>query len=275
LPQYDPWVIRETLHNCIAHQDYSRGGKINLVERPEWLLFTNVGVFLPGSLVQVIEHDGPSEVYPNRFLADAMFHLNMIDTIGSGIKEVCTIQRRRFFPMPDYDLSEPGRVQVRITGKVIDERYTRMLTARTDLNLLDVIALDKVQKGKPIGEDEFRSLKGKKLIEGRRPTLIVSAAVAAATETVVDYLKKRGIDKAYCQRMVVELLEQQGKASRPDFDKLLMGKLSDALDDGQKKNFITNLLQEMRRDRIIRPVEGKRGKGARWELCKPAPKGSA
>ena len=27
ITQYDPWVIRETLHNCIAHQDYSQGGQ--------------------------------------------------------------------------------------------------------------------------------------------------------------------------------------------------------------------------------------------------------
>jgi ATP-dependent DNA helicase RecG len=114
--------------------------------------------------------------------------------------------------------------------------------------------------------------KAQKLIEGRRPNLIVSAVVAAATETVVDYLKKRGIDKAYGQKMVVELLEKQGQASRRDFDKLLLGKLSDALDDDQKKNFITNLLQEMRRDGSIRPVAGKRGKGARWEFCNSAPK---
>ena len=33
--QYDPWVIRETLHNCIAHQDYQQGGKINVVEQPD------------------------------------------------------------------------------------------------------------------------------------------------------------------------------------------------------------------------------------------------
>jgi ATP-dependent DNA helicase RecG len=149
-----------------------------------------------------------------------------------------------------------------------------MLMARTDLDLLDVIALDKVQKGKPISEDEFRSLKAKKLIEGRRPSLIVSAAVAAATDTMVDYLKKRGIDKAYAQKMVVELLQQQGQANRQDFDKLLLGKVSDALDDVQKKNFITNLLQEMRRDGIIQTVEGKRGVGSKWELCKPGTGGS-
>ncbi|MBV5323657.1 putative DNA binding domain-containing protein, partial [bacterium] len=29
--QYDSWVIREALHNCIAHQDYRMGGKVNVV----------------------------------------------------------------------------------------------------------------------------------------------------------------------------------------------------------------------------------------------------
>jgi ATP-dependent DNA helicase RecG len=33
--QYDPWVIRETLHNSIAHQDYMQAGRINLVEEPD------------------------------------------------------------------------------------------------------------------------------------------------------------------------------------------------------------------------------------------------
>ena len=57
--QYDPWVIRETLHNCIAHQDYSLSGKINVVESSDDLLFTNVGVFLPISVEEVIRRDAP------------------------------------------------------------------------------------------------------------------------------------------------------------------------------------------------------------------------
>lgn len=264
ITQYDPWVIRETLHNCIAHEDYALGGKINVVETPNSLLFTNPGRFLPGSVEEVIVRDAPPEVYPNRFLAEAMVNLNMIDTIGSGIKRMFKTQRQRNFPMPDYDLGEPERVKVRIIGEVIDHKYTRMLMARTDLDLLDVIALDKVQKGKPISDGEFRSLKAKNLIEGRRPNLIVSATIAAATETVVDYLKKRGIDKAYCQKMVVELLEKQGQASRQDIDKLLLAKLSDALDGEQKRNFVTNLLQKMRKDGIIRSEGSKRW--AIWRL---------
>ena len=70
----------------------------------------------------------------------------MIDTIGSGIKRIFNLQRSRFFPMPDYDLSDPQRVKVRLLGKILDENYTKLLMTNTDLSLFDVIALDKVQK---------------------------------------------------------------------------------------------------------------------------------
>lgn len=265
--QYDPWVLREILHNCIAHQDYSMRGRINVVEvEDESILFTNLGQFLPGSVEEVIRRDQPQEEYRNRFLVDAMVNLNMIDTIGSGIRRSFGIQRDRNFPMPTYDLSEPGRVKVRVIGQILDPNYTRMLMSQTNLDLLDVIALDKVQKGQPISDDEVKALRSKKLIEGRRPSIHVSADVAAATDTMVDYLKKRGIDKEYCQKMLMDLLGKQGKTKRSQIDSLLREKLSNALNEQQKEDFITNLLQKLRRDGQIE-VHGK-GQAAYWELSK-------
>lgn len=263
--QYDPWVMRETLHNCIAHQDWSKGGRINVVEGPDSLLFTNLGTFLPGSVEEAILHDAPLEHYPNRFLAVAMINMNMIDTIGSGIKRMFTTQRQRNFPMPDFDLGEPGRVKVRIIGKVIDEKYTRLLMARTDLDLMDVISLDKVQKKKPITEAEFKSLKEQKLVEGRRPNLFVSAEIAAATETKADYIKKRAFDKDHYKKMILAYLKKFGEAKREDIDKLLLDKLSDALDEKQKVKLVGNLLQEMRREGTIERTGTKRW--AKWHLA--------
>lgn len=263
--QYDPRVLREILHNCIAHQDYSMRGRVNVVEvEDESILFTNLGQFLPGSVEEAIRRDQPMDVYQNRFLVDAMVNLSMIDTIGSGIKRSFGIQRDRNFPMPTYDLSEPGRVKVRVIGKILDPNYTRMLMTQTGLDLFDVIALDKVQKNQPVTDGEYKSLRSKKLIEGRRPNLHVSADVAAATDSMIDYLNRRGIDKEYCQRMVVELLQKRGEASRQEIESLLLGKLSDALDDSQKSNFVQNVLQAMRRDGVI-AVQGF-GKGARWSM---------
>lgn len=266
IKQYDPWVIRETLHNAIAHQDYTQGARINIVEESDSLLFTNLGEFLPGSVEEVISRDAPPELYRNRCLAEAMVNFNMIETIGSGIKRMFKVQQQRSFPMPDYDLSEQGRVKVRIIGKVIDERYTRTVMTRKDLTLNEVIALDKVQKGKSLAEDEFTSLKKKRLIEGRRPNLFVSAEVAAATDTRAEYIKKRAFDKGYYKKLVVDYLTKFGMASREDIDHLLINKISDALNDKQKKTVITNLLQEMRRDGSIKPLGKTRY--VKWTLSK-------
>lgn len=260
--QYDPWVIRETLHNCIAHQDYSKAGRINIVENPDSLVFTNLGQFLPGSVDKVIYNDAPSEYYRNSFLVNAMVNLNMIDTIGSGIKRMFNVQRQRFFPMPDYDLRDTDRVQVRVFGKVLDENYTRILVESQDLNLMDVIALDKVQKKQPLTDDEFKRLKTQKLIEGRRPNLFVSAKIAAVTGHKADYIKHKAFDKEHYKKLIVSYLEKFRVAKRSDLEELLFDKLSDALSPEQKTNRIKNIIQDMRRENIITTT----GAGKKWRL---------
>ena len=103
---YDSWVIRELLHNCVAHQDYSRRSRIIVQEYNNRLIFQNAGGFIPKSVEEAIRHNSPQEYYRNPFLANAMVNLNMIETIGSGIKKIFEIQRDRFFPMPTYDISK-------------------------------------------------------------------------------------------------------------------------------------------------------------------------
>ena len=103
--QYDPYTIREALNNSIAHQDYELGGKVTLVEFEDGrLCFSNLGQFIPGTVESVIQADAPESRYRNRFLAEAMVNLNMIDTIGSGIRKMFLIQKKRYFPMPEYEL---------------------------------------------------------------------------------------------------------------------------------------------------------------------------
>jgi len=263
--QYDPYVIRETLNNCIAHQDYGQCARIQVVEGPDSLIFTNRGEFLPGSIEVIIKSDSPPDIYRNRFLANAMVNLNMIDTIGSGIKKIFRYQRERNFPMPDYDLSVPMFVKVKLIGKVLDERYTRMLIHRKDLSILDVIALDKVQKRYILTHDEFKSLKLKNLIEGRRPkNLYISLDVAAELDRKADYIKNRSFDKSHFKDLIISYLNKFDYAPRSDIEKLLLDKVSDILDHEQKRSFIKNLLQEMRKEGIIETKGSTRS--AVWTL---------
>ncbi|NLN72471.1 MAG: transcriptional regulator [Thermoplasmatales archaeon] len=263
--QYDPWVIREALHNCIAHQDYHRSARITVTERPGSLMFTNRGEFIPGTVQSALERDMPPDLYRNPFLARAMVELNMIDTIGSGIKRMFVKQRDRYFPMPDYDLTEAGLVRVTIPGRLINEKYTRMLIRRKDLTLMDVIALDKVQKGYSTTPEERKLLRDKKLIEGRHPHIFVSASVAAETDTRADYIKKRSFDKGHFKDMVVSYLKEFHQADRDEIDTLLLNKVSDALTHEQKRLFVKNLLQEMRKEGTIETAGSKTYK-AKWVL---------
>lgn len=253
--QYDPYVIREALHNCIAHQDYELKGKVIVVEKPDELIFVNKGSFIPNNIEAVITQDAPQEYYRNKILADAMVNLNMIDTIGSGIKKMFLLQRKRFFPMPSYELSNPELVKVSIVGKIIDPKYTQVLIENTDLSLETVIALDKVQKKIKLTDKELKNVKLQKLVEGRTPNLFVAAKVASATGDKSTYIKNRAFDDGYYKKMVLAYIDEYGYASRTDIDDLLTDKISDVLNDEQKRTKIRNLLHRMsKKDESIKNI---------------------
>ena len=245
--QYDHWVIREALHNCIAHQDYHLHGRINVVETPFMLILTNMGSFLPGSVETVIQQDAPPAVYRNPFLSTAMVNLNMIDTQGGGIKKMFETQMRRYFPLPDYDLSQPDRVVVKIRGEILDERYTRLLIERTDLDLWTVILLDKVQKDFRISREEHKALKRRKLVEGRYPNLFISSRLASEMGEEVQHIRYKGLDKRYYKELILSLIREYGPISRKKINELLLAKLPEILTEKQKKTKIHNLLSELSR----------------------------
>ncbi len=252
--QFDPYIIREAVNNCIAHQDYTLRGKINVVEREDGILtFVNSGSFIPGSVEKVVEADAPETEYRNPFLANAMVNLNMIDTIGSGIKKMFVIQKNKFFPLPDYDFAN-NKVKVQIVGKVVDVNYAHKLAQGKDLSLQEIILLDKVAKHKSLLDIEIKELKRKKLIEGRKPNFYIASSVANITGEQASYIKQRGIDNEYCQKIIVDYLKKFKKGNKSDFEKILLDKLPDILNIKQKKTKIKNNLQILRRQGIIKPV---------------------
>jgi len=268
IPRYDAWVMREALHNCIAHQDYRLGGKINVVEYPDRLVFSNLGQFIPPSVEWMLEHQSPPEHYRNQWLIEGMIRLRMIDQVGSGIRRMFETQRERFFPLPDYafDTSEQGhpRVEVAIAGQVLDVKYTQMLMKRSDLELHQVMLLDQVQKRRTLSPENVRELKALKLIEGRSPNYFISAKVADWVGQKASYIRTRGLDDGYYRQLVVEYLQKYGRATRQELDDLILPKLPDVLDASQRAHKVKNLLQAMRRLELIHP-EGPRS-ATLWRL---------
>ncbi len=262
--RYDEFTLREPLNNAIAHQDYDKGARIEVIEyENDHLVFRNHGTFLPESVEKVVLDDSPESIYRNPFLVEAMRNVHMVDTEGGGIKKLYEQQKKRFFPMPEYDLSG-GMVTVDIEGKVIDEQFARILVGVPNLSMSDLILLDKVQKQKHLTDEQIKYLRKKKYIEGRRNNLFLSKTITKNTGNVglkSTYVKNKSFDDDYFRRLIVQYIEKFGAVSRHEIDVLLMDKLSDVLSEQQKKNKITNLLSYLRMHYVIK-INGKK----KWVL---------
>lgn len=265
--KYEQWIILEALNNCIAHQDYSLNSRINVIEKPDELIFTNAGKFFEGTLEEYLFKNKTPEKYRNNFLAQAMVNLGMIDTVGHGIKKMFLEQKKRYLPLPEYDFSASEKITLKIYGRVINENYSKLLIEKADLDLYITFLLDKVQKNQQLTKEESQHLKKQKLVEGRYPNIFVTSKIAAITGDKTAYIKNRAFDKDYYKKLIIEYLSKYHSASREDIDKLLLNKLPDILNEKQRLNKVKNLLSELsQKDKRIKNV-GTRSI-SKWILVK-------
>jgi len=243
--QYDNYILRELLNNAIAHQDYRRHGRINIIEMKEKLFFINEGSFIPQEIDKLLLNESyVPPYYRNPFLANAMVNLNMIDTAGSGIKRVFNTQKQKYFPMPDYDFSEDDRVKVILYGKILDETYTKILFEKTDLDIGLVVLLDRVQKRIVITKEQSDILKKHILVEGRYPNIFVSKEISEITNEKVKYIKNLGLSNDMYKQKIIQFIKKYEKATRKEINDLLFDQMPDILSEKEKKRKIKYLLIE-------------------------------
>lgn len=254
MKQYDDYTIREALHNCIAHQDYTLRQRINFVENPGFLYYANGGSFIPGTLENALATNGPQRFFRNACLCKAMVHFNMIDTVSRGIKKMFTEQMERRFPMPDYEIdNEKKEVAVRIYGNTINERYTKLLKDNDTLTLHDCISLDAIQKGHRIDDKIAQDLLKRGLIEGEAPNYTISLGVAKASRQLPQYTKVRGLERDKIKHMILQYIQNAGAdgAKRDAILEYLQGTLPGRNTREQNSDLIRNILREMGQENII------------------------
>lgn len=265
VPKYTEKVVLEPLHNCIAHQDYTRLERILVTEYPDSIEFENAGSFYEGVPEDYIDGFKRPRTYRNRLLAEAMAELHMIDAMGYGIRDVYHSQRIRYLPMPDYKLSG-DHVAVRVYGNVVDEAYSRLLISETSISIADVVSLDRVQKHLPIDRKVAAHLRKLRYIEGRGKQVRISSRIAAMTDKRAEYIQLKATEDANLKRMILDYIAQFGGATRSDIDTLLQSKMHEALSEDEKRTKVGNLLTALRvGNKIVN--QGTRGK-PQWVLVK-------
>jgi ATP-dependent DNA helicase RecG len=265
--QYDVWMFRELLNNCIAHQDYTIGGRIYINEFEDKIKITNPGSFLPGEIQPVLVPSYSPPYYRNQLLTQAMAKFSMIDTASMGIRKVYKIQREKYFPMPDYDFSRQGEVSVAVYGKVLNENYTRILFENPDFDLDTVYLIDRVQKNQPISKEDIKRLRKLGIVEGKAPNLYLSAHLSKAIDEQAPYIKNKGFHDEYYKKLIIDYLEKWKKGRKKDFMDLLLNKLPDVLDEKQKESKVRNLLSSMKSAGIV-DTDSDNNRLANWVLVK-------
>lgn len=259
MKQYDDYTIREALHNCIAHQDYTLQQRISFVEGNDKLYYGNGGSFIPGTIEKALEHKGPQRHYRNECLCTGMVNFNMIDTVGRGIKKIFAEQRNRFFPMPDYDIDNNKRsVGVTIYGKMLDEKYSSLLKTNTDLTLKECVWLDAIQKHRPVTKDAVKHLKEKGLIEGRSSNYIISLTVAKLTHQIGHYIKEKGLEEKLLEQTILQLARDAGNEGFKlvDVYEALHKNLPASMNATSKKRYLGRLLSKMGSSDLLQ-IEGR------------------
>ena len=255
MQQYDDYSMREILHNCIAHQDYTLQERINLVENPGFLYYANGGSFIPGTVQKALATHGPQRHYRNECLCNAMVNFNMIDIVGRGIRKIFNQQWERRFPMPDYEIDAVNKeVAVRLYGNAINEKYTKLLKENKDLSFEDCLLLDAIQKGHQLNEVDAQNLLSRGLIEVQDDQYYISLDVARKTKQVPEYTKSKGLEKQKLIQMILQYLKNAGEegSKRDSIYEYLKDVLPSNKTEEQRLRVLGDLLKAMKNDELIK-----------------------
>lgn len=259
VPKYSERMILEALHNCIAHQDYSRGARIVVTEYVDRLTLENQGSFFFGHPEDYIFGERTPPDYRNPQLVDAMSELNMIDTMGYGIHRMYAEQARRYMPLHDYLLTSQS-VTMTIFGHFADEAYSSLLVKRPDLRLEDIRWLDHIQKGLPIPAAVSAYMRKCGWVEGRKPHLRIVANIA---ENNVSHTGGNSLKPHH--RILIDYLAKFPGASRAEINEHMLGEIRGNSSVRVKTAKITNILTYLRRKGLI--VNLGSDTESHWKLC--------
>lgn len=278
--EYDAWSLRELMSNAIAHQAYDRGGKVNVEEFPDRIVFLNEGGFIPGSLETALSRGYKPPYYRNPFLVEAMLQVGMLDQNALGVRTVCRHAQERCMPLPTYCLEDPTRVRVELFGVALNERYSQILRSNPHLPLLTVLALDKLQKGIPLSQGEREELLDQGLVvESSDDSLRfvipdesdglqagpgesdVSGARMEQEPSRRRYL--RGEARETVEQMIVKLLRSRGPLSRGTLTEVLNAQLEGVANiDSLGGQTVYLILRSLEEQKMVRSEGSTRAK--RW-----------
>ena len=238
IPNFDRRAFREAFVNALVHRDYSALGAVHVKLDGDGMAISNPGGFVEGvTLDNLLVADPRSR---NPLLADIIKRIGLAERTGRGIDRIFEGMLRYGRPAPDYSMSSPYTVSVRMAAGDADLDFLRMILQREEqtggtmpidsliilarlreerrLATLDLVAA--VQKPESLVRASLEKLVEAGLVEAhgasRGRTYTLSAKVYQHTGQKAAYVRQAGFDPVQQEQMVLTYIDKHGAIKRAD-----------------------------------------------------------
>jgi len=238
--------LTEAMFNALQHQDYSLGGMIDVVEREN----ESVTVVSKGSFPDVfpesfVKAQNQTVVQRNNYLINAMAEIGLVAGTASGIRNFYLNQIHRHFPLPRFTVTDDS-VSVTFPGRR-EGAIARALDIRRDIEVQDVLDLDRLDSGRYVSDKRMQSLISRELVT-------VYDGVPCINLSYEDPSSRFG--KGSDSDAVLTLLREKGSVTRADVVDVLRFRDRKGLTDEQLSVKATNVLQNLRKEGRVEKAEG-------------------
>ena len=100
--------------------------------------------------------------------------------------------------------------------------------------------------------------------EGRYPNIYVSFKVASMVGKKAEYVHNKGLDENICRQLILEALKNAPTTQHELLEVLDVGALPGHLSTEQKSRKLSNILQKMKKEGLVKPTGSRRY--AVWSL---------
>ena len=263
IPTFNEVVIRETVLNAISHRDYRLAGSIFVRQFPKKIEIVSPGGFPPGITPENILW---RQLPRNRRIAEVFAKCGLVERSGQGANQMFELCIKESKPRPDFTGTDEYQVSVTLQGEVQNPRFLKFLEqvgqeTLASFTTQDLLVLDWVHREEPIPQ-EFRDrlaiLRDRAIVEsvghGRGTRYILSRRLYTFIGKKGSYTRRRGLDREANKALLLQHLENFGRAGIKEFEEALPG-----LTRGQ----VHTLLRTLRQEGKIRRLGEKRG--SMWE----------
>jgi len=247
--------LTEAMFNALQHQDYTMGGAIDVIEREnESVTIVSRGSFPDVQPESFVKGQNQTMASRNSFLINAMTNIGLVTNSGAGIRNMYLSQIHKHFPLPRFHIDD-NSVSVTFPGRR-EGSLARALDIRRDLEVSDILDMDRLDSGRYISNKRMESLISRGLVT-------VYDGVPCINLSYEDPSSRfsKGSD---CDA-VITLLKENGSVTRADVVDVLRFRDRKGMTEEQLSVKATNLLQNMRKDGRIAKAEGST-RSARYVL---------